>query len=941
MFGLLLAIPSKVSAYTAHAPIFIEGDRNFTAANGVTGGSGTQSDPYVIEGWEINASAQNGIDIRNATAHFLIRNASVHDGDSFYAGIVLVNVSHARIETVNLTRNYVGIDIESSSGVVVDRSEMSRGLDGVRVYYSRDVEVRFNKMMYDGYPVSSYRSDNLTVAGNIMESTWGIGVHLYEASHASIAANWIIRSGSGGGQGGIFVQRSNNVSIERNNVTRGWPEGIHFWGTRDIAVACNVVWDSPIGIAVEIANANVTVYHNGLLNNTIQAKDDTDPPSAWDNGYPSGGNYWSDYNGTDQFRGPNQDQPGADGIGDAPYIIDPDSRDRYPMMSPNACVPVRPGPVTTLVVGQPKVTANLTYVTSLTPLTLIASSELDVTTAYSEYRIDQGNWAHYTAPFTLSGDGVHLLEFRSADVLGNLGPANRTALAVDDMPPTSGLLVGQPSVVSGGTWVTSSTPLEITAREATSGNGTFVNRSRDLRVFEERPNDGETFEGYLARANLTISRVIWPRLASVTFRITGPMCLDTDLGIFLDANEDGIRQVSELVGQSSGPSSDETVILSTPSPGPYIIAIAGFNEPPGGCLVDAEVVQEFEGPASSGLSRVQYRHWDSVTWTPWQTYLGIPLALSGADGPRTIEFRSEDRLGNAEVANSLDLILDNTPPETAVVMGTPRYQGNALYVKSSTGITLTASDGGLPPVGIAVVECRMDGGAWSPCASPLRLVGPDGHRVVGYRSTDLLGNTETERTVEVVVDDTAPTTSITPAVPPFLGGTLFTLNATDSGSGVNYTEYRVDGGTWTPYTTPFTLPDGGHTVGHRSVDNLGNVENERILVVPAEVVLPVALDWKPFIALVFSLVLVLAGAWSSRRAPWKGGKGRRAALTALAFTTLPFVVLEAATGIASLFLTLLSIPPVLGVGTAVDVGIFVAGLALAVYRGVKGRPSVP
>ncbi len=57
----------------------------------------------------------------------------------------------------------------------------------------------------------------------------------------------------------------------------------------------------------------------------------------------------------------------------------------------------------------------------------------------------------------------------------------------------------------------------------------------------------------------------------------------------------------------------------------------------------------------------------------------------------------------------------------------------------------------------------------------------------------------------------------------------------------------------------------------------------------------------------------------------------------LGITALAFVVLEAATGIASLLTGLL--PPVLGVGTAVDVGILVAGLAVAVYRGVKARPQ--
>ena len=77
-----------------------------------------------------------------------------------------------------------------------------------------------------------------------------------------------------------------------------------------------------------------------------------------------------------------------------------------------------------------------------------------------------------------------------------------------------------------------------------------------------------------------------------------------------------------------------------------------------------------------------------------------------------------------------------------------------------------------------------------------------------------------------------------------------------------------------------------------------------------------------------------------RRAPWRGGKGGRAALKAFALTALPFVLLEAATGVVSLATGLLSIPPMLGIGTAVDSAILVAGLAVALYGGGEG-PAPP
>jgi len=56
--------------------------------------------------------------------------------------------------------------------------------------------------------------------------------------------------------------------------------------------------------------------------------------NVWDDGYPSGGNFWSDYEGVDEKSGSNQDQPGSDGVGDTAYAIDVNNTDRYPLMAP-------------------------------------------------------------------------------------------------------------------------------------------------------------------------------------------------------------------------------------------------------------------------------------------------------------------------------------------------------------------------------------------------------------------------------------------------------------------------------------------------------------------------------------------------------------------------------------------------------------------------------
>jgi hypothetical protein len=60
----------------------------------------------------------------------------------------------------------------------------------------------------------------------------------------------------------------------------------------------------------------------------------------WDNGYPSGGNYWGDYHGSDTMKGQFQNETGSDGIGDTLYGVNVNPQtpaelvqfDKYPLM---------------------------------------------------------------------------------------------------------------------------------------------------------------------------------------------------------------------------------------------------------------------------------------------------------------------------------------------------------------------------------------------------------------------------------------------------------------------------------------------------------------------------------------------------------------------------------------------------------------------------------
>ena len=85
----------------------------------------------------------------------------------------------------------------------------------------------------------------------------------------------------------------------------------------------NIEKNNYYGICV-IEGYNNTIYHNNIVDNTYQAFD-VIANSTWDDGYPSGGNYWNDYTGTDENE---------DGIGEFPYPTGNSSADNYPLIHP-------------------------------------------------------------------------------------------------------------------------------------------------------------------------------------------------------------------------------------------------------------------------------------------------------------------------------------------------------------------------------------------------------------------------------------------------------------------------------------------------------------------------------------------------------------------------------------------------------------------------------
>ncbi len=291
----------------------------------------------------------------------------------------------------------------------------------------------------------------------------------------------------------------------------------------------------------------------------------------------------------------------------------------------------------------------------------------------------------------------------------------------------------------------------------------------------------------------------------------------------------------EAIGVDTGAPST-SIHVGLPKYGNYVTSSTSFN---------------LTATDSGGVNSTYYRIWHGG-WTPSPgTGSGIGgnfsvysanFTLSGS-GTHYVEFYSDDISGNDEAVHNNTYIVDNDSPSLYSIAATPSTQSKGGRVN----ITCQSSDSGVGIDKVYVEVTYPDSSVanftmyYIPCTHFYR---EEAYSVVGVYdytiyTVDLLGNGVTSGVCHFTItssgDMTPPVTTCTlePAVPDGPGGwyaspVKVTLTATDDDSGVNYTKYRIDNGSWLTYAGQFTVSTNGyHQVDYYSVDNAHNVETTK------------------------------------------------------------------------------------------------------------------
>jgi len=221
---------------------------------------------------------------------------------------------------------------------------------GIELGSSNDNIISGNTIANNNYfGISLSSSSNNSIVGNDIITNKNYGIYLYSSSNNSMVGNNITNHNYGGIWLTDFANNNiisgNNIANNRdgiclyeaseynnivgNTITANNEYGIYFsYASSNNSIVGNSITNNEYGIW--LFSSNNTFCHNSFINNTNHAYTDGST-NIWDDGYPSGGNYWSDYTGVDA---------NMDGIGDNSYEIDSNNIDHYPLMGMFSDFPV-------------------------------------------------------------------------------------------------------------------------------------------------------------------------------------------------------------------------------------------------------------------------------------------------------------------------------------------------------------------------------------------------------------------------------------------------------------------------------------------------------------------------------------------------------------------------------------------------------------------------
>ena len=788
-------------------------------------GSGTWSDPYIIENVTINGlNSGSCIEIINSNKFFIIRNCVLFNSamgthPNYHGGIRLIDVSNGAVFNNNCSSNNgVGVYLKNCLNITISHNLISKNLDGIFQFNTENCTTKENWVIDQsimGIWINN-GNNNLVINNTILQNNDGISISDGESnsiSHNYIADNvyydikllesynTILFNNSMVGSGlylrGSFEEISTHI-INQSNLVNGKP--LYYYinlsnlvndnftnAGQIILINCSDSFIANLKITktgraislfycerISIRNCNITdnKYHGFSIressNNEICENSVEDGQFGIYITYSNNNNISHNSITNIEYEGIFLSNSNNNSL-----------RSNY--LQGNKCN-IYLGTSSNNILTNNKILNGIKFgirlsnsVNNIIYLNTFAGNLFNGYDDGDNTKWDNGIIGNYWDDYIgvdINDDGIGDSPYY---IPGSAGSRDNFPIwddGIDDyLPPITTISIG--GVQGQDDWYTSTVNLTLTAMDDASGV-----------AYTEYSYDGYVWFTYddVIRLNEDGSLIFYYR--SVDY--TGKIEQYSNISLKIDrTNPATTISLSGSLGNADWYNSDVTI---------------SFN------------VYE----TISGLNFTEYS-FDEMNWITYTTNIYIDI-----EGNTTIYYRAIDNAGNIEGTNQEIIFIDKSSPVSTIdVEGT---MGNDNWYLSSILVNISAID---HISGVDLIQYSYDETNWLSFYQPI-LLSDEGLNSIHIRAVDKAGNVELYQTFSYLIDTIDPSTTI------ILDGIdglddWFTSNVTisfeiiETGSGLSYTEYSLDGVTWNLFTTPFNISDEGNTtIFYISLDNAGN-----------------------------------------------------------------------------------------------------------------------
>jgi large repetitive protein len=455
-------------------------------------------------------------------------------------------------------------------------------------------------------------------------------------------------------------------------------------------------------------------------------------------------------------------------------------------------------------------------------------------TATFECKLDGGAFASCSSPqiYPALGNGPHTFTIKATDAANNVGQASYT-WTIDTVAPTANVTdkPANPSNVKSPSFAFTATEpstfdckLDQNAVEACSSPKSYSNLADGAHTFAVRAKD--------AAGNTGSSTYSWvidtaPPTATIGPKPANPSS-DSTPSFGFTAGESATFECKLDGGAFAACSPPKT--LGTLPDGAHTFTVRA-TDPAGNTGAEASYTWTIDTVAPAATiatkpSNPSNNKSPSFTFSAgepssFQCKLdaGAAAACTSpqsyadlADGAHTFIVRATDQAGNAGATTSYTWTIDTVAPTTTITS----KPDNPTSDKSPT-FAFTAGEP-------STFQCKLDGGALSPCTSPQNygnLAG--GAHTFAAKATDLAGNAGAEASYAWTIDTVNPIAAITsqPSNPTNDKSPTFAFNAGEPST----FQCKLDGAAFAACTSPLAYGDqgdGAHTFIVRATDKAGN-----------------------------------------------------------------------------------------------------------------------